>query len=216
MVGSPARSSTPAPKHVKLQSTQLPTWLQSAIWASQYAYPGRNREGGMGNVVRLPFVKALKLNTSRNEIDAMGYVRSHTSVPVPKVFTAYEQPDGAIHILMEFVPGDGPDHANMTLDQIKAFDQELAGYLQQLRSLEPPEEGFIGSVSLGLLMDHRLGQNRFSLFKNMPGFHNYLRLGGTLETWEYDPVVKETHGRSESYKVKFTHADLNSQDIGHH
>lgn len=36
--------------------------------------------GGFGNVVRLPFGKVLKLNTNRNEISAMEYVRSHTSV----------------------------------------------------------------------------------------------------------------------------------------
>ncbi|KFY44748.1 hypothetical protein V494_01339 [Pseudogymnoascus sp. VKM F-4513 (FW-928)] len=140
--------------------------------------------------------------THRNEIEAIEYVRNHTSVPVPKVFEAYEQPDGRIHILMEFLPGDGPDYTNMTPDEIKAFGKELAGYLQQLRSLEPPEEGFIGSVSLGSSTDHRVGHIRFGPFHSVSDFHDYLRLGGFLESWEYDPMVKKIHSRPEPYKVK--------------
>ncbi|OBT63353.1 hypothetical protein VE03_07196 [Pseudogymnoascus sp. 23342-1-I1] len=140
----------------------------------------------------------------------------HTSVPVPKVFGVYELPDGAIHILMEFVPGDRPDYTNMSPDQIKAFGKELAGYLQQLRSLNPPEDGFVGAVSLGSSMDHRLGHNRFGPFHNVAGFYDYLRLGGPLETWDKDPVVKKIHGRLEPYKVKFTHADLNPTNVQYH
>lgn len=98
---------------------------------------GQNRGVGMGNIVPLPFGKVVKLNASRNEIDPMGYVHSYTSVPITKVFTVCEQPYGAIHILIESVPGDGPHYTNMTPDQIRAFGQELAGYPQQLRSLEP-------------------------------------------------------------------------------
>lgn len=92
--------------------------------AKSWGWHGRRRPSS--------FRKVIKLNTSRNEIDAMEYVRSHTSIPVPKVFTVYEQPDCAIHILMEFVPDDGPGYANMTLDQTKAFGQEPTRYLQQL------------------------------------------------------------------------------------
>lgn len=130
----------------------------------------------------------------------------------------YELPDGAIHILMEFVPGDGPFYTDMTPEQIKEFGQErwVAGYLRQLRNLEPPEEGFIGSVSLGSSMDDRLGHNRFGPFHKVADFHDYLRFGGPLETWNYDPVVKKIHGRSESYKVKFTHANLNTRSIQCH
>ncbi|OBT87379.1 hypothetical protein VE02_04178 [Pseudogymnoascus sp. 03VT05] len=102
----------------------------------------------------------------------------------------------------------------MTPEQIKAFGQKLAGYLQQLRSLEPPEEGFIGSVSLGSSMDHRLGHNRFGPFHKVADFHDYLRLGGPLDTWDKDPVV--VHGRTEPYKVKFTHADLNPTNAQYH
>ncbi|KFY12693.1 hypothetical protein V492_03725 [Pseudogymnoascus sp. VKM F-4246] len=216
MAVSQSPNSTAIPKRVVLTSSQLPPWLRCAIWASQYVYPGRNRGGGNGNVVRLPFGRVLKMYTHRSEIEAMEYVHNHTSVPVPKVFEVYEQPDGAIHILMEFLPGDGPDYTNMTPDEIKTFGKELAGYLQQLRSLEPPEEGFIGSVSLGSSMDHRVGHIRFGPFHSVSDFHDYLRLGGPLESWEYDPVVKKIHSRPEPYKVKFTHADLNPTNVQYH
>ncbi|KFZ06682.1 hypothetical protein V501_07177 [Pseudogymnoascus sp. VKM F-4519 (FW-2642)] len=204
MAGSRSQDTTALPKRVVLASQRLPAWLRCAVWVSQYVYPGGNRMGGFGNVVRLPFGKVLKLNTNRNEINAMEYVRSHTSVPLPRVFTVYELPDGAIHILMEFVPGDRPGYTNMTPEQIKAFGQELAGYLRQLRNLEPPEEGFIGSWQTS------------TIIYDLEDLLKLLRLGGPLETWDKDPVVKKIHGGSESYKVKFTHANLNPRSIQYH
>lgn len=62
-------------------------------------------------------------------------------------------------------------------------------------------------------MDHRLGHNRFGPFKKVSDFHNYVLLGGPLETWKYEQMAKKIHGRSESYKVKLTHADLNPTNV---
>jgi aminoglycoside phosphotransferase len=204
-----------APRRVVMQSDKLPLSLRLRIWTSQHLYPGRNR-GGLGNVIRLPFRKVIKLNTSRNEVDAMEYVRTHTSVPIPRVYEVYEPPDGAVNIVMEALPGDGTDYTNMSPEQVQAFGDELSGYLRQLRSLEPPEKGFIGSVNQGPLLDHRAGHVRFGPFHNVDDFHSYLRIGGPPETWMYDSVVKTVHGRSGAYRVKLTHADLNPTNIQYH
>ncbi|KAL2760728.1 hypothetical protein ACRALDRAFT_1059516 [Sodiomyces alcalophilus JCM 7366] len=209
-------NATAAPQAVALKSDKLPLWLRLRIWASRYLYSGRSRGGSLGTIVRLPFGKVVKLNTSRNELDAMEYVRSHTSIPVPKLYEVYERPNGAVHLVMECLPGDGTDYANMSPEQIRAFGQELSGYLQQLRSLEPPEKGFIGSVTRGSLLDHRVGHVRFGPFNSVEDFHSYLRLGGPLETWTRDPVVKIIHGKSGAYRVRFTHADLNPSNIQYH
>ncbi|KAK6853599.1 hypothetical protein PG995_010411 [Apiospora arundinis] len=215
MANSSSSRSTNAPRRVLMQSDTLPVSLRLRIWASQYLYPGRNRSG-MGNVVRLPFRKVVKLNTTKNEADAMEFVRANTSVPIPKVYQVYEQPDSAVNIVMEELPGDGTDYTNMSPEQVRAFGDELSGYLQQLRSLEPPEKGFIGSLNGGSLLDHRVGHVRVAPFHNVDDFHSYLRLGGPLDTWMYNPVVKKIHGRSGTYRVKFTHADLNPMNIQYH
>ncbi|KAG8425837.1 hypothetical protein J3459_009669 [Metarhizium acridum] len=146
----------------------------------------------------------------------MEYVRTNTSVPIPKVYEVYERPDGAVNIVMEELPGNGTDYTNMSPEQVRAFGDELAGYLHQLRSLKPPEEGFIRSVDRKSLMDHRAGHLRFGPFHNVDDFHSYLRLGGPLDKWMYDSVVKTVHGRSGAYRVKFTHADLNPTNIQYH
>ncbi|KAK8128927.1 hypothetical protein PG984_010035 [Apiospora sp. TS-2023a] len=214
MANSSSSRTTTTPRRVVMQSDTLPVSLRLRIWASQYLYPGRSR-GGFGNVVRLPFGKVIKLNTTRNEADAMEFVRANTSVPIPKVYEVYERPNGSVSIVMESLPGD-TDYANMSPEQVRAFGDELSGYLHQLRSLEPPEKGFIGSVNEGSLLDHRLGNVRFGPFHNVDDFHSYLRFGGPLDTWMYNPVVKKIHGRSSTYRVKFTHADLNPTNIQYH
>lgn len=198
-----------------MQSDKLPLFLRFRIWASRYVYLGRSTEG-IGNIVRLPFGKVIKFNTTQHEVDAMEYVRMNTSVPIPKVYEVYEQPDGTVNIVMEALPGDGAAYTSMTPEQIRVFGEELSGYISQLRSLEPPEEGFIGSVNRGSLLDFRAGQIRFGPFHNVGDFHSYLRLGGPVESWMHDPVVKTVHGRSGAYRVKFTHADLNPTNIQYH
>lgn len=210
-----ATPGTTCPRRVVLKSRKLPAWLRLRVWASQYLYPGKNR-AGWGNIVRLPFGKVLKISTGRNELEAMEFVRANTSIPLPRLYEVYERPDGTVGLVMEELPGDGTEYANMGPEQIQAFGQELAGYLQQLRRLKPPEKGFIGSVSQGPLLDYRVGQVTFGPFHRIADFHFYLRLGGPLETWTKDPVVKEVHGRSASYSVKFTHADLNPRNIQYH
>ncbi|KAK8009259.1 kinase-like protein [Apiospora marii] len=215
MANSSSLTAKVTPRHVVMQSDTLPVSLRLRTWASQYIYPGRNR-GGLGNVVRLPFRKVIKLNTTKNEADAMEFVRANTSIPIPKVYEVYERSDGAVDIVMEALPGDGTDYTNMSPEQVRAFGDELAGYLHQLRNLEPPEKGFIGSVNGGSLLDHRVGHVRFAPFHTVDHFHSYLRLGGPLDTWMYNPVVKKVHGRSGTYRVKFTHADLNPTNIQYH
>ncbi|ATY62322.1 kinase-like domain [Cordyceps militaris] len=208
----PSSKSSTSPPCILMKSKKLPLSLRIRMWAGRYIYLDKN-ECGMDNVLRLPFGKIVKFRTTWNEAQAMEYVRKHTSVPVPKIYKVFERNDSYINIVMEYIPGDKADFTAMSAEEIQKLGEQLANYLDQLRSLEPPEPGFIGSATQESLLDHRLGHYRFGPFHSVADFHAYLRFGGALEEWLYDPVVKKIHGKSSEYQVKFTHADLNPKNI---
>ncbi|KAL2760622.1 hypothetical protein ACRALDRAFT_1059596 [Sodiomyces alcalophilus JCM 7366] len=144
----------------------------------------------------------------------MEFVRKHTSIPVPRIYEIYHY-DGGLHLVMEEAEGGDINtyYGGMTEDQIKTFGRELADYLGQLRSLQPPASGFIESLSLGSSLDHRLSGTRFGPFHSIADFHTYLRRGRPLEHWENEPDVVRVHSTPEKYSVKFSHADLNPRNI---
>ncbi|KAJ0121945.1 Uncharacterized protein J7T55_002456 [Diaporthe amygdali] len=204
------------PKHVKLKSRKFPVWLRMQVWAGSILYRGENAFGQEGQTFRLPLNRVLKAGCHRNELDAMEFVRSRTSIPVPRVLELYEFGE-RYHLVMEMAssgPGEpGVDYDQMTPEQIKSFGAELGGYIQQLRQLEPPEEGVIGSVKLGKNHDSRLDNRAWGPFHGIADFHTYLRRGHPLAHWEMEPDVIRVHTRPEQYSIKFTHADLRPNNI---
>lgn len=66
--------------------------------------PG-NGLGGGGQVFFLPFQRVVKLRCHPNELEAMEFIRSNTTVPIPKVFEVYEY-SGQQHLVMQRLPRD--------------------------------------------------------------------------------------------------------------
>ncbi|KAK2598793.1 hypothetical protein N8I77_012180 [Diaporthe amygdali] len=145
------------PKHVKLKFRKFPTWLRMQVWAGGILYRGENAFGQEGQTFRLPRDRMLKAVCHRNELDAMNFVRSQTSIPIPRVVEVYEFGE-RYHLVMEMVssgPGEpGVDYDQMTPEQIKTFGAELGGYIQQLQKLESPEEGVIGPEQYSIKFTH--------------------------------------------------------------
>lgn len=201
-------------KRTQLKSDRLPIWIRVQIWVGSIIYHGNNEFGQAGQTLRLPRNRMLKLDCPRNELEAMEFVRSQTSIPIPRVLEVYEFGDRH-HLVMEMAP-NGPwsvDVDQMTPDQVKTFGAELGGYIQQLRSLKPPTDGIIGSVNLGENHDSRLDGTAWGPFHSIADFHTYLRLGRPLSHWENEPDVALVHSRPEQYSIKFTHADLRPYNI---
>lgn len=211
---TPPVSSMDGPRPVKLTSQRLPLWLRLRIFVGRVRYGEDQVMGGAGQVLHLSSSRLVKLRCHPNELQAMEFVRKNTAVSVPKVYEVYEY-DGAQHLVMERVAGNRctDDFSAMTPEQLKNFGMELAGHLQQMRSLKPPAQGFVGPLSLGSNLDHRLSGTRFGPFEKLADFHTYLRFGRPLEHWADRPWVMKVHSRPETYTTKFTHADLRPNNI---
>ncbi|KAL5348329.1 hypothetical protein ACLOAV_006811 [Pseudogymnoascus australis] len=108
----------------------------------------------------------VKRGTSRQvhrEVEAMEFVRRHTSIPIPSVFEIHftendASPSRSSWFSMSVVPGSSPTDAwpNMDDEARRATEADLRNYLHELRTMPPPTPAYIGSCSGGLAYDHRL------------------------------------------------------------
>lgn len=214
MTLTPNSSTIANPKKSVLKSERLPLRLQIQIWMGKLLYGKKHVQGGGSQLLMLPRDRVVKVRCHPNELEAMEFVRENTTVPVPRVFEVYEF-DGQQHLVMEKARGISGSHAcgQWTPEQVRTFGRDLGDCIRQLRGLEPPSEGFVGSVSLGSSLDHRLSGTRFGPFRSVADFHTYLRFGRPLEQWANKPDVHLVHSRPGAYAVKFTHADLHPNNI---
>ncbi|KAJ5121079.1 uncharacterized protein N7515_009040 [Penicillium bovifimosum] len=151
-----------------------------------------------------------------SELAALKYVAEHTSIPVPKDFNAHYYDDN-LYIEMEYVRGMNLETAfyrnHLSQEQTKYIVAEVAGYISQLRKLEPPREGIVASATHDEVMDHRIGSDTFGPFSSHDGFHSYIRAGVSIENCakSIGPEVTECHTRR--YRSCFAHADLAPRNI---
>ncbi|KAI1376222.1 phosphotransferase enzyme family protein [Hypoxylon crocopeplum] len=84
--------------------------------------------------------------TRMTEATTMEFVRSRTSIPIPKIYNAYRDKEtGRVTILMERVEGENLDHAwdGLTGEEKDSILSQLKGYFAELRQIEG---SYIGSV----------------------------------------------------------------------
>lgn len=189
-----------------------PRWLRIRIWVSRKIY----KQSASSHVVRIGFGQILKLKCDPAEVQAMEYIRQHTSIPVPKVFKIYKQKGvDSEGIIMQYVGGETLEAAwpKMTKATKQAVVKEVAGYVEQMRQLVPPKAGMVGSISLGAGYDHRFGEYRFGPFDKMEDFHVYARRDDPLDAWNHEKNVVQVHSKSDAYAAKFTHGDLVPSNI---
>ncbi|ESZ90636.1 kinase domain-containing protein [Sclerotinia borealis F-4128] len=157
----------------------------------------------------------IKYQCHPTESEAMEFVRKNTTIPIPKVFGVYNREDGSQDLVLELLPGSALNVTwqTLTLEEKSDLVTELAGYLLQLRCLQPRKEGFVGSLMLGSSYDHRLGGRRFGPFESIADFHKFVRRGDSMDLWNFDKDVTDVHNKSDSYVTKFTHADMSPESI---
>ncbi|KEZ43895.1 hypothetical protein SAPIO_CDS4070 [Scedosporium apiospermum] len=94
-------------------------------------------------------VVKLSPNLDMAEVDNLVFIRSHTTIPVPRVLNAYEK-EGCRYIVMEFIDGENLKGVwpKLSVEDRESICSELHEYLFQMRNIPAPE-ALIGSVSGG-------------------------------------------------------------------
>ncbi|KAK6364927.1 hypothetical protein LTR64_008839 [Lithohypha guttulata] len=148
----------------------------------------------------------------------MEYVRKHTTIPVPKVFCAFEH-HGAVYIAMERLAGQplGWEWARRSDDSKAYILQQLRDYVVQLRNLPRMSDcNSVAAIDDGPFLDERLpgSSSPVGPFPSVKQFHRYLRSDQETDLKHNEDVqrlVKMHDDTSEN--VCFTHNDLSSFNI---
>ncbi|THH18807.1 hypothetical protein EW146_g2248 [Bondarzewia mesenterica] len=132
------------------------------------------------NVIRLPFNLYAKYGRTvlRTEAFAMQYVAQHTTIPVPTILDLVED-NGGVFILMSRLPGQPlgitRDLNTMPSPQVLLFEIAMRDWLDQLRSLSPPNPDVVSGFDGGPCMSDRIKQEEFvGPFPSQREFHQYL------------------------------------------
>lgn len=157
----------------------VPILLVIRLWIGKRLFVTIGRFG-----VRVSPGRIIKGPCESTELEALEYVAKHTSIPIPKVLGTHRYL-GGLYIEMEYIHGVDLQAVwlggLLSREQKKGIVEELANYVRQLRSLEPPQEGVVGSAHLKECLDHRIGSAPFGPFKNHMAFHSFLRRHVPLE-----------------------------------
>lgn len=159
------------------------------------------------------------------EAVTMRFIAENTSIPVPKVLSAFVR-KGAAYIVMEKIQGQELAKLWHHLsDQTRAsLLGQLREMVEELRALRPPSQFAVGSCTGGSLQDFRQSRApppvRFGPFKTIQDFHSWLRDGlklGQAEIREQADLddVNEMIARQDGPwpPPVFTHGDLNPSNI---
>lgn len=171
-----------------------------------------------GSVIRLLGNRiCVKYDSSLSLADAatLQFVAQYTSVPVPKVYCAFER-KGKVYIVMEWIRGEVL--ANALFHRSEKSKAEITLQLQrmlaELRNLPHPEGLGIANVTGGSLSDHRLPGNnpRFGPCRTIEDFHRHLREG--IDHSELYPEINQLAEKHKgTWPICFTHGDLHGCNI---
>lgn len=160
-----------------------------------------------------------KPDTSLAEAAAMEFVRRNTSIPVPKVYSAFEH-NGRVHIVMQKIRGTSVAytwHSRDEQSQQRILDQ-LREMIGQLRNIPAPSGTGVSNTNHGPIFDPRLPrESRWGPFHSVREFHTALVDGHDLAGLA-DPAFPDLldltsfHNQPWS-QVVFTHGDLSSLNI---
>lgn len=180
-------------------------------------------------ILYLPFGLCIKYgdNVDLSEAASMEFIRKHTSVPVPKVYWAFEH-RGQTYIAMERIRGQklATGWLDRSDDSKAILLKQLKSMVEEIRMVKSPHGSRVASVDCGSLSDKRLPglgvtypvptAKRFGPFNDIPAFHRWLRRPvETVEDTNIPEIAKlvTTHENKDWGWPVFTHGDLSSLNI---
>jgi aminoglycoside phosphotransferase (APT) family kinase protein len=190
-------------------------------------------EGFYRTILRIPgtqqcikFGQAVQLS----EAAALLLVAETTTVPVPKVYTAFRHKD-ITYILMDFIEGEtiGKDWAERSEEEKESLLKQLKGFVEQLRNIPNPRPGVMAAADMQSLFEPRSWKGCLGIGPHAKeaDFNDFLRSGMQID----DTMLKEDHCKwvtneekqemrdlitmyqSKQHAICFTHGDLSSSKI---
>ncbi|EKD19429.1 hypothetical protein MBM_02666 [Drepanopeziza brunnea f. sp. 'multigermtubi' MB_m1] len=146
----------------------------------------------------------------------MGFIAAHTSIPVLKVYCAFER-NRCQFSLMERIQGDiltNGWHKRSEASKQKILAQ-LKGMVDEMRPIPRPEGQGVSNVAVRPLFNGRLPGGSFhGPFDTIRDFHKHLRerYGGEIENALDANKLLEIHNQYAGPLV-FTHGDLSTMNI---
>lgn len=176
-----------------------------------------DRTGGVTMISRI-CIKSTGF-TTLSEAYAMEFVRRNTSIPVPKVYCAFER-KGRVYIVMRRIKAPYVAHRwvyRSKQSQQKVL-QQLKAMLEELRALEAPEGVGVASTDHGPIYDPRLPERlHWGPYSTIREFHQALTDGHDLAAVadnEYPGLQELGAFYQQSWpRTVFTHGDLSSLNI---
>jgi len=144
------------------------------------------------------------------EVSAMRYLRSHTTIPIPRVWFSFKW-NGVDRIIMDRVPGTTLEAVwyDLSLEEKDGFIQQLADVVRQLRYLKSPFGEMICSAAGGAFMDHRI-----QLFRPVGPFANEEEFNEATLTYVPEPrPSREELCHHIHHPVVFTHNDFAIRNV---
>ena len=148
----------------------------------------------------------------------MRYIAENTSIPVPKVYCAFKH-KGTVYIVMERLEGEYIGRGwGLKSEETRAnILSQIKGMMKELRNIPCPKGIGIANVDGGSIYDQNLPQahdrNRFGPFRDVAGFHSYLRNGMDKGPPKAPEVCQLIYMHSGDWSICFTHGDLSSLNI---
>jgi aminoglycoside phosphotransferase (APT) family kinase protein len=150
------------------------------------------------------------------EASTMQFVAESTSIPVPKVYCAFER-KGVTYILMERIDGQmiGSGWVRRSETSKAKLLAQLRDMIKQLRKIPPPNDCGVSNVDGGPIVDGRLdGPTVYhGPFRDVQEFHRYLRKDFPHDPNGFAEVNKMVEAHEADWPLRFTHGDLSSSNI---
>lgn len=144
------------------------------------------------------------------------FIRTNTSIPVPRILDVFKR-NNKSYIVMEFIENAKSLYdvwSDMTDEQKGAICSQFKTYINELRSLVPPNPGRVESIDGSPCFDVRL-QGAFGPFASVDAFHDHLGhdfVRANLEEFDYcQEAFKRCEGKK--YRTVFAHCDLGPYNI---